>query len=249
MAIKRRTGLLLLAAVVLGGVLAVFVGTGLVHPRSALIPVAGSDHSADVGGHRIRFRLQGGPGPAVVFLHGFGGSLEEWEPVVAQMPGARCFSLDLPGFGGSDRTYTAYSLEDQRRYLLAFMDAQKIDRAILAGRSMGASLALWTAAKSPERVAGVFAMAPSGLPGSLRYKWPISWLYRPGLINRAVDLVIGNEIFGTCFPLSLARQGVGVTASYNDKFAAALDEVVPPVQLAWSTGDERVPFALSLIHI
>jgi pimeloyl-ACP methyl ester carboxylesterase len=46
----------------------------------------------------MRYRTHGNEGPPIVFLHGFGGSLEEWEQVVAKLPGARCYSLDLPGF-------------------------------------------------------------------------------------------------------------------------------------------------------
>ena len=239
---------LALLAAVSGSAVIIFLGMGLLHPRSALIPLADTDRSVVVDGLRMRYRVHGDHGPVIIFLHGFGGSLEEWEKVIAALPDARCYSLDLPGFGGSDRTLTDYTLDDQRRYLVAFMDALGIDRAVLAGRSMGASLAVWTAAKSKERVVGALLVAPSGYPGSLRYNWPASWVYRPGFCNRVVSFCIQNRFFGACFPLSLARQGVGITASYDEKFALSLGEVVQPVQLVWSPGDQRVPSQYAKIY-
>jgi pimeloyl-ACP methyl ester carboxylesterase len=169
--------------------------------------------------------------------------LEEWDEVIARAPEARCFALDLPGFGGSDRSLTDYSLEGQRQALVAFMDALGIEQAVLAGRSMGASLAVWTAAHSKARVSGILLIAPSGFPGSLKYRWPASWVYRPGLGNRIASALVNNRLFGFLFPSSLARQGVGVTASYDTEFARSLDDVTQPAVLVWSPGDKRVPYA------
>ena len=232
--------LLVLGSTVIAAFSAFFV-IGLGHPGSPAIPTADSDQRMVVNGHTIRFRAHGNEGPAIVFLHGFGGSLEEWDEVISRLPKARCYSLDLLGFGGSDRPLTDYSLEGQRQQLVAFMDALGIDRAVLVGRSMGASLAVWTAAKSGERISGAVVIAPSAYPGSLKYRWPVSWVYRPGFWNWLVSVFVNNRPFGYFFPLSLARQGVGVTASYNQSFVDALAEVTQPVLLVWSAGDKRVP--------
>lgn len=240
----KKCGLFLLLVATLAAA-GIFLGLGWLHPKSPLLAIGPQDRMVEVNGLKLRYRAQGQEGPVVVFLHGFGGSLEEWAEVMAKTPGIRAYALDLPGFGGSDRSPTDYTLEAQRKHVLAFMDALGLEHAVLAGRSMGASLAAWSAAKSPERISGALLVAPSGLPGSLRYRWPTSWLYRPGALNRVSSWLIANRLFGQLFPLSLARQGVTVTACYDETFFAALFDIRQPVQLAWSKGDQRVPFTFS----
>ena len=232
-------------ASLIGGLLALFLAIGIVHPRSAAIAVAPPDQVVTVNGFKTRFRSHGDRGPAVVLLHGFGGSLDVWEDVIAQGPEARYYSLDLLGFGGSDRPVIDYSLEAHRRHVVALMDAQGLRSVILVGHSMGGSIAAWTAAKSGERVSGLMLLAPGGYPGSLKYDWPAGWFYRPGFFNRVAAMFVHNRAFGYLFPTSLARQGIGITATYDEEFARALAEVRQPVLLAWSTGDRRVPYAFS----
>lgn len=232
-----------LAGLTLGGAVVVFLTTGLVLHRSPVRPVGPEDRVTEVDGVAIRYRI--GPetgGLPVIFLHGFGGSLHEWEKVAALLPDTRWMALDLPGFGGSGRPVVGYDLENQSARLIRFMDTLGIEQAILAGQSMGASLAAWTAAHHPERVAGIVLVAPSGVPGSLRYPFPLSLFYRPGLPNTMVRGVVDNALFARVFPTSLARQALGVTASYNQAFLESLAAIQAPTTLIWSRGDERVPF-------
>src|SRR5688572_7922343 len=91
-------------AITLGGALLAFLAIGLLHPRSPMIPLSSNDQTVIVDGCQIRYRVSGEQGPVIIFLHGFGGSLEEWEQLIARMPEAQCYALDLPGFGGSART-------------------------------------------------------------------------------------------------------------------------------------------------
>ena len=69
----------------------------------------------DVGGVRTRFVVQG-DGPPVLLLHGIGRSLEDWEGLYGRLaPDHRVISVDLPGFGLSERTTGRYSLESLAR--------------------------------------------------------------------------------------------------------------------------------------
>jgi pimeloyl-ACP methyl ester carboxylesterase len=129
------------------------------------------------------------------------------------------------------------------------MDALEVRRATLVGRSMGASLAAWTAAHSPDRVDAVVLSAPSGYPGTLTYGWPHGALYRPGFWNRVVGLVARTWVFRRLFPHSQARQAVTVSASYDKTFADALGRIRRPTLLLWSRGDGVVPFAFSAEYL
>lgn len=54
----------------------------------------------------------GTPGsPAVVFLHGAGGSGRMWREHMATLAGFHCLAPDLPGFGRSNRLAPASRIE------------------------------------------------------------------------------------------------------------------------------------------
>ena len=57
-----------------------------------------------------------GEGPAVTFLHGFPSSSFDVLPLVERLPGTRVITLDLPGFGASDKpldhTFTIHAAAD-----------------------------------------------------------------------------------------------------------------------------------------
>jgi pimeloyl-ACP methyl ester carboxylesterase len=97
-------------------------------------------------------------GPAIVFLHGFGGSTFSWRdtlPAVAAA-GYRAVALDLRGFGLSDKTLDAdYGHPAQARFTLAVMDELGIDRAVIVGHSMGGNVAAHLALDAPDRVRGL----------------------------------------------------------------------------------------------
>lgn len=116
---------------------------------------------------RVRLRLRDtGPrdAPAVILLHGFGASLETWEPWARALSARfRVVRVDLPGFGltGPDPT-DDYSDARQIRLLNALMDELGIARASLVGNSLGGRLAWNFAALHPDRVARLVLVSPDG---------------------------------------------------------------------------------------
>ena len=94
----------------------------------------------------------------LVFVHGAGGSHQHWLYQVRDLPGVPTFALDLPGHGQSaGRGHD--SIQDYAGWLVAFLDAAGLDRAILAGHSMGGAIALHVALHDPARVAGLALLA------------------------------------------------------------------------------------------
>jgi pimeloyl-ACP methyl ester carboxylesterase len=233
------------SVIILLAIVATFLVPGLLLPKDQPTVSGEQDHFLDVLGSRIHFRMVDHQGPTLIMLHGFGGNLSGWDPLTGRIDCASMISLDLIGFGLSDRPAITYDLDTQRKYLIAFMDRMNITKAVLVGSSMGASLAIWTAACSPERVAGLVLFAPSAYPGSIRHRWPGELIYRPGVLNSAMRAVAGSRLFDLLFPWSLGRQALDVTASYTGAFTAGLNAVHQPLLLIWSRGDQRVPFSYS----
>jgi pimeloyl-ACP methyl ester carboxylesterase len=86
--------------------------------------------------------------------------------------GHRVVSYDARGHGRSSAA-RSYRYEDLADDLLAVMDACELERAVLAGASMGAHTLLRVAVRAPERVAGVVAITPAfdpDLPADLE-RW------------------------------------------------------------------------------
>ena len=76
--------------------------------------------------------------------------------------GHRVIAFDARGHGSSSPApeRTAYDYEDLGRDLEALLDAFGLDRAVLAGASMGAHTALWLALAAPERCGGLVVITP-----------------------------------------------------------------------------------------
>lgn len=112
-----------------------------------------------------------GDGPPIVLLHGLTASHRY---VVMgsrrlERSGYRVVTYDARGHGASpapaDGRFDYDALADD---LEAVLDAQGIDRAVLAGASMGAHTAIRYALRRPERVAGLVIVTPAFVPGNER---------------------------------------------------------------------------------
>ncbi len=104
----------------------------------------------------------GGSGPTVVFIHGGGADQHMWQPQVnALVENFRVIIYDLRGHGKS--TYLdneRYDIDD----LKAILDQSGIDKAHIAGLSLGAMIAVDFALGYPEYVDKLVLMSP-GLAG------------------------------------------------------------------------------------
>ena len=115
--------------------------------------VAKPGEVVDVDGVAIHY-LEQGQGPALVLIHGLGGSTYNFR---RSFPGLsrhlRVVALDLKGFGYSERPAGGdYSRTAQARLVAAFMRRLDIPRAAVLGHSLGGAIAVRLAAMEPDRV-------------------------------------------------------------------------------------------------
>lgn len=114
-----------------------------------------------------------GERPATIFLHGFGGSLEDWQPVWDRLPDSMAaIRYDLRGFGRSRAEPEPFSHADD---LLALLDARGIARANLVGLSMGGSVAVQFALNHPERVNRLVLIGPDLMGWDWSDDWRARW--------------------------------------------------------------------------
>lgn len=105
---------------------------------------------------RLHCRLEGlrsASGPVLVLIHGWALSLEYWDCVLPGLgPVRTVLRYDRRGFG---LTRGPYDPGKSCGDLLALLDAAGFDRAVLVGMSQGARVAIHTALRAPQRVAGL----------------------------------------------------------------------------------------------
>lgn len=118
-----------------------------------------------VGGRRLRHLITRGLSDAVVLVHGFGGSLENWSGNYAALAatGRTIAALDLPGHGESSIDVGSGSLEELATAVLGYIDAIGLDRAHLVGHSMGAAICLVLADRVPRRIRSLALVGPAGI--------------------------------------------------------------------------------------
>jgi pimeloyl-ACP methyl ester carboxylesterase len=105
-----------------------------------------------------------GEGPPIVFVHGLGGSWQNWlEQLPVFAASHRVVALDLPGFGRSPMPREQITISFYARVLDRVMDALGIDAAAVVGNSMGGFVSAELAIAFPQRVERMLLAAPAGV--------------------------------------------------------------------------------------
>lgn len=220
-----------------------------------------------IGGTTLRIRDTGPmQAPALILLHGFGSSLETWEPW-AQALGSRyrVVRLDLPGCGLSMPDPTGdYSDARSMALVAALMDRLGIARATLIGNSMGGRIAWRFAAAHPERVSKLVLISPDGFAspgfrygeaprvppvlGLMQYFLPRA-LLRMNLEAAYADPArLGDAVVERYYDLLLApgnRHAMleRMRQSVLEDPVPWLRRIMAPTLLIWGRQDRLIPFA------
>ena len=97
----------------------------------------------------------GGEGPAVVMLHGLGGTSNTFEPLMDSLDGYRVIRPDLPGAGRTALRTSAATVQQLARAVTDGLAGIGVRRAVIVGHSMGTLLAQHMAISAPQRVRGL----------------------------------------------------------------------------------------------
>lgn len=105
-----------------------------------------------VAGERLFYALvEGDPTHKrnLILVHGAGGDHTHWPAELRRLPGVNVFALDLPGHGrstGQGRT----NVDDYADTVDLFVQAMGLERASVAGHSMGGAIAQTLALRRPS---------------------------------------------------------------------------------------------------
>lgn len=220
----------------------------------------------EVQGMRLHVR-DSGPreAPAVLMLHGFGGSLQTWDAWAQGLSGSlRVIRLDLPGSGLTTPDPTGdYSDGRSITLILALMDQLQLKRASLVGHSVGGRIAWTLAATHPQRVDKLVLVAPDGFtsPGEaygekpevpvtlqlMRFTLP-KWLLRQNLAPAYANTSTLTDARTTLYHDLMLAPGsrLALIARLQQRVLVdprpLLQSISAPTLLVWGQQDAMIPF-------
>ena len=217
----------------------------------------------EAGGRRLRYLEMGqGEGPPVVFIHGFGGDLYNWQFNQEALAESRVtYALDLPGHGGSTKDLGSGHVHvgALAAAVIDFLDAKEIAKAHLVGHSLGGAVALDLALNHPERVASATLVCSAALGPEINMDYIDGFMQakRRKQLQPVLEMLVAD-------PAMVSREMIeevlrykrldGVEAALNriagDNFAGGrqaleltgrLSELTVPVQVIWGKQDRILP--------
>lgn len=226
-----------------------------------------ADETLTLLGNQVRVRDTGPKdAPAVLLLHGFGASLETWEPWALELSRTlRVIRIDLPGSGLSGPDAQGdYSDARTMALLLALLNERHLDRVSVVGHSIGGRVAWTFAATHPTRVTKLVLVAPDGfaspgfvygqpaeVPASLalmRYTLP-RWMLRMSLEPAYADpAALTDAMVTRYYELMLAPQSRNAMLDRLRQTVLVdpvplLSSIQAPTLLLWGEQDAMIPFA------
>lgn len=109
--------------------------------------------------------------PPVLLLHGISDTSRSFSLLAPYLPGMRLLVPDQRGHGRSDRPECCYAIADMAWDAKLFLDALKVERAHVAGHSLGSMVAQVFAATWPDRVNKLVLIASTPGPAFTRGDW------------------------------------------------------------------------------
>lgn len=210
---------------------------------------------------RIRYLAMGdGEGAPVVFIHGFGGDLNNWmfnqEDLSADYT---TYAIDLPGHGGSTKEVGGANVKVFAEAVIAFLDAKGAAKAHLVGHSMGGATALYLALEHADRVASATLVSPAGLGSEINMDYINGFIEEkrakklkpvlellvadPSLISKDMveDVLKYKRLDGVEAALKALRDGCMPGGQQAGHLRDRLDSLAVPVQVIAGKADKIIP--------
>jgi len=146
-----------------------------------------------------------GEGPAILVLHGWGGSSDSWVRVqdILSRKGYTILVLDFPGFGRTPPPYDPWAVGDYMEFLNSFIrEVKKKEKSFvspffLLGHSFGGRVSIKFCIKYPEYVRKLILMDSAGIKPGYGFKGSLIFvaallgnaLFTPKVLRRFKDSV------------------------------------------------------------
>jgi len=135
-----------------------------------------------INGIKVNYKIAG-EGPAILVLHGWGGSSDSWlafQGILAEK-GYKVVVLDFPGFGKSVTPPQPWNLDDYTSFVVDFTEKLGLEQFFLVGHSFGGRISIKFVIKHPQKVKKLILCDSAGVKPKPGLKTLIIfWLARLG---------------------------------------------------------------------
>ena len=199
-----------------------------------------------LNGTRVQYKVKG-EGRAVILLHGWGCNIATMASIEAILaPHFMVYTLDFPGFGGSDVPAEVWGVEEYTRMLEAFVAEQHIEQPILIGHSFGGRVSILYGSRNDTHKIVLVDAAGAKPRRPLKYYVKV---YSYKLYKKFLYLTMGKERAEEKLE---ARRRTAGSADYNaltgmmrrifvkvvnEYLEAYMPLIKCPVQLIWGAKD------------
>lgn len=214
-----------------------------------------------LGGQAVHVRqMGGGAGLPLVLVHGFGGSLTNWQLTQQVLATSRrVIAFDLPGHGKSSALATAPTLAHFADVASRVLAGLGVGKAHILGHSLGGGIAMSMLKTYPQQVASLSLLAPAGLGRDVNMAFITGFIeantvadmsaamamavYNPKLIGRKVAefLVEARAVPGAREALRTVAQTCFPHGEQANNLRPVLQSPSCPVHIIWGQEDRVLP--------
>jgi pyruvate dehydrogenase E2 component (dihydrolipoamide acetyltransferase) len=217
---------------------------------------------AETPSGRLRYAERLSQGAPIIFIHGFGGDLNNWLFNIDAVTGSgSVYALDLPGHGGSTKAIAKPGLEALADAVQQFMATKGLENAQLVGHSMGGAVAACVALRNNGLVKALTLIDSAGLGDEINSKYidafvaaesrrdlkPVVQLLfaNADLVTRSMldDLLKYKRLDGVQDALCGLAASMFSQGRQTTVLAERLAKSPIPVQLVWGAKDAIIPVA------
>ena len=120
------------------------------------------DKHTDIENINTRYWEIGSGNEYLLFIHGFGGAVEEWIFNIPSFENTyHIFALDLPGQGRTDKPDLSYSYDFYVDFVYKFINKLNINLTSIIGHSLGGMIALLFSIKYSEKINKIVLISPA----------------------------------------------------------------------------------------
>lgn len=179
---------------------------------------------------------------ALILLHGLSGSSAWWSRNVPELCDRyRVILPDLVGFGSSPTVRRLPGPRQSADLVARWMDHLRLERAHLAGHSMGGQVAIHLAAHHPERLDRLVLVDAAGIPRPLSPRELLRFGMEAAPLWRWGDPFFLPEIVRDALsagPRTILR---AISHIVRDDVRPLLEEIRAPTLVIWGERDSLVP--------
>ncbi|MEI6462743.1 MAG: alpha/beta hydrolase [bacterium] len=175
----------------------------------------------------------------VIFLHGWGCNKEIFSPIINELTNYDIYSLDLPGFGNSEKIKDAMNIDDYVTSVDSFINKLNLDNVIIIGHSLGGRICIKLASKNSSYLKKIVLVDSAGIE---KEKSNLS-KYFEGLKKIPIIKEAAIKVFGSRDYKDNKEMRETLKLVVSEDLTLVLSLIQVPTLIIWGKEDKDTPLA------